>query len=115
MKAGSGRTKNSSACADTSRPRWLGERFIREWQRLTVEHQISGVHMSAFYAEAKRRGWDDNKTGSVLREFCKVIRENVIVGFAVGIDTRYYKALPKKTSRTESPNQTPPACNGYSG
>ena len=71
------------------------ERFIADWRRLTTEHQISSVHMTTFYTQAKDKGWDDNKTESVLQEFCGVVRRNIIVGFAVGIDTRHYWALPK--------------------
>lgn len=70
-------------------------RFLQHWKSLCDNYGIKSVHMSTFHHEAKEKGWDDGKTEQVLLEFARVIRNHVIVDFAVGLDAKYYRSLPK--------------------
>jgi hypothetical protein len=71
-------------------------RLIAQWLPLLKKHELSSIHMANFYTTAKGKGWDQARIDSVLSEFAAVIRENVMVGFAVGMDAAHYRALPKE-------------------
>lgn len=73
------------------------EKFLSGWKQLMDRHQMpTGLHMTNFYSNAAQRAWDDAKTSAVLADYSKVIRENIVIGFAVGMDATHYRALPKQ-------------------
>jgi hypothetical protein len=69
--------------------------FTRRWRDLLAVHELSAVHLATFGHQAKLKGWDETKANSVLSEFCKIIRDHILIGFAVGMDTKHYRAIPK--------------------
>jgi Protein of unknown function (DUF3800) len=69
--------------------------FLRRWQPLLQKHGLTHIHMAEFYSIANQKGWDKIKIDSVLAEFAAIIRDHVKVGFAVGMDAKHYRALPK--------------------
>ncbi len=71
-------------------------RFLLDWNRLRTDHALGSIHMAEFYRETRKKGWDDAKILAVLQEFAEVIRYRILIGFAVGLDAKHYRAMPKK-------------------
>ena len=64
--------------------------FCERWARLLLKHRFDYIHFTQFESQCRNKGWDNIKTQAVLTEFIEVIREASLVGFAVGIDGRYF-------------------------
>ncbi|MFZ1008904.1 MAG: DUF3800 domain-containing protein [Candidatus Sulfotelmatobacter sp.] len=73
-----------------------------DWLALLIRHKLPYIHMRTFVPMQKPYkdlGWDASKRDVVLLEFIELIRKHTIAGFAVALDARYYRAMPKDTSR----------------
>lgn len=70
--------------------------FVEEWSLLCRQHKLDGIHMTNFYHEAKAKGWDDDKALQVIKEFASVVRNRILIGFSVALDSKYYRSLPKE-------------------
>jgi hypothetical protein len=44
----------------------------------------------------KALGWETSKRDAVLTDFIDVIRNNIIAGFGVGVDSKYLRSIPKE-------------------
>jgi hypothetical protein len=81
------------------------EPFNKQWAYLLRKHHFDYIHFTQFESECRRRGWDEDKTSAVLTEFIEAIRNASVVGFAVGIDGRYFR---RKFEINGRPNVDPP-------
>jgi hypothetical protein len=74
-----------------------GERwqlFTERWTKLMQPTKLGRVHMTNFFHEVKKLGWDDARSKNFLLEAAKIIRDHVLVGFSVGLDAKHYRSLP---------------------
>jgi len=74
--------------------RW--QEFTAEWNELLRTNGMSRLHMSEFRHEAIKAGWDDDKQRDVLLKLAAVVRKYTLFGFAVGLDAKHYRSLPKE-------------------
>jgi hypothetical protein len=74
--------------------RW--DEFTIGWHGLLGKHGMVRLHMAEFYHEAKKKGWDDAKSLSVLQDFATLVRQHTLIGFSVGLDAKHYRSLPKE-------------------
>jgi hypothetical protein len=72
------------------------ERFDQRWGKLCGENEITSLHMASLYRQAREKGWDEIRRLDVLLRFAEVIRDNILVGFAVGLDAKHYRSMPRK-------------------
>ena len=82
-------------------------RFQKDWQVLCSRFNLNGLHLCSYYDEASAKGWTAPHATEVLQEFGKVIRDNILVGFAIGLDAKYYRSLPRDQREAFDP---PTAC-----
>lgn len=68
---------------------WTG--FNTRWNSLLHKYGFTHVHMTEFYLECRQRGWLQERADAILTEFIDAIRDNVLAGFAVGIDGPYFR------------------------
>ena len=77
-------------CGDlSSGEKW--DQFIGRWKALTEKLNLPAVHMNTLRKDCSARGLNADK---VLQDFIDIIRETILVGFAVGLDARYYRGMP---------------------
>jgi len=69
--------------------------FTCKWKELTDEIKIPAVHTKTFYQDCKEAGLSKEQTAHRLEQFIDIVRESISVGFAVGLDARYYRGMPK--------------------
>ena len=74
------------------------------WNCLLQKHRMRGIHMTQFDSECRRRGWSQEQADKVLLEFISCIRANVLVGFSIGVDGKYFR---HKLEIAGKPNQDP--------
>jgi len=67
------------------------EAFNIRWNSLLRKHGFVRIHMTEFYTECRRRGWSQEQANAALSEFIDATRENVMAGFAIGIDGPYFR------------------------
>jgi uncharacterized protein DUF3800 len=65
--------------------------FNMRWNALLRKHDLFRIHMTQFYSEGKKKGWDRNRSIQVLTDFIETIRESDLVQFSVGLDGRYFR------------------------
>jgi hypothetical protein len=75
-------------------PKW--EEFTQSWNAVLSRHGMPHLHMATFYHEAKVNGWSNTKANDVLLELAAIVRKQALIGFAVGLDAKYYRSLPKE-------------------
>ena len=83
---------------------WLSEdqgweKFRDEWTHLRLKHQLTHIHMTEYFSVCRQRGWTDLDAEAVLTQFIDVIRSNVLMGFAVGVDGRHFRDKHAKAGR----------------
>jgi uncharacterized protein DUF3800 len=78
--------------------------FNKSWNALLRKHGFTRIHMTEFYSECRQRGWTQEQADVVLTEFIDTIRNNVLVGFAIGIDGPYFR---RKYAQIGKPNVDP--------
>lgn len=67
--------------------------FTDQWTELRHDHKLAPIHLTTFFYECKKRGWDENKATKVLERFIDIIREHVWCGFAIGFDAKHYRGM----------------------
>lgn len=75
------------------------EKFAREWLDLLRIHNISQIHMRELVplqSEYRHLGWDAHKRDRVLADFIRLIKENQLIGFAVGVDAHAWRDIRKR-------------------
>jgi hypothetical protein len=72
-------------CGFLSGDTWDG--FCREWKEQLIRYGFPSIHMS-------KMDWRDKQKAESLKDFVKVIRQHLILGFAVTVDAKYYRAMP---------------------
>jgi hypothetical protein len=70
--------------------------FIEQWRQLLIYHGISGLHMKELNNISKEKGWDNQKRDSVFADFSNVIKQSRLTGFAVAVDAKAWRSLPKE-------------------
>lgn len=70
--------------------------FMSRWMQMLRTIKLPAVHMKTFYADCKKVGMDEVRANEVLEQFIDIIRETILVGFAVGLDANYYRAMPNE-------------------
>jgi hypothetical protein len=68
--------------------------FIGRWQDLLRSLNLSAVHMQTFYSDCAKAGMDQAQATKTLEQFIDIIRDTISVGFAVGLDSNYYRGMP---------------------
>lgn len=74
------------------------EELCQKWGMLLLRHNIPFIHMKDLIplrGPYENLGWDIAKRDEVLREFIDVIREHVVGGFGVGVDSKYLRSMCK--------------------
>jgi len=85
-------------------PNW--DAFCKQWQSLLKKHRLQTIHMTdlmALKGEYKGLGWSEENKVSVVKDFIGAIRDNVLAGFAVGLDAKYYRSMMKETKKRFQP------------
>lgn len=72
-------------CGFLSGDSW--DSFCGEWKEQLVKHGFSSIHMS-------KMDWRDKDKVDGLKDFVKIIRKHVLLGFAVAVDAKYYRSMP---------------------
>jgi hypothetical protein len=80
------------------------KRYNDTWNHLLGKHRIHGIHMTQFDSECRQREWGEAKAAQVLMEFIECIRDNVLVGFSIGVDGKYFRNRLKIAGK---PNREP--------
>lgn len=75
------------------------EKFRDQWTHLRLKYRLTHIHMTQYFSNCRRKGWTDDQAKAVLTEFIDVIRSNVLCGFAVGLDGRYFRAKHDQAGR----------------
>lgn len=73
--------------------------FFQQWRNLLMKHGISCIHMRDLIhrqGEYKRLGWDDPKRDKVLADFIRIIKENQLIGFGIGVDANHWRSIREK-------------------
>lgn len=65
--------------------------FIAKWKTMTEKLGLPAVHMKTLRRDCADRGLNPEL---VLQDFIDIIRETILVGFAVGLDAQYYRGMP---------------------
>lgn len=81
--------------------------FCKEWQSLLKKHGLQAIHMTdlmALQGQFKCLGWSEQKKLLVVKDFIDAIRNNILVGFAVGLDAKYYRSMMKETQKKFKPH-----------
>ncbi|MFY9908976.1 MAG: DUF3800 domain-containing protein [Candidatus Sulfotelmatobacter sp.] len=73
--------------------------FMSRWMQLLGTIRLPAVHMKTFYADCKRVGIAEAQADEVLEQFIDIIRETILVGFAVGLDANYYRGMPNEAKQ----------------
>lgn len=72
--------------------------FSVDWGELLKRHEIPLIHLAKLMRRAKPYeglAWDAKKQDAVLREFVKPVRDHLLAGFGVGVDTKFYRSMPE--------------------
>jgi Protein of unknown function (DUF3800) len=78
------------------------ESFSHAWHALLVKYRLSAVHMRQlmhFRGEYASLGWTETTRDEVLSEFAFVIRQHVQLGVAAGIDSQFYRTMPRDAQK----------------
>jgi len=73
-------------------------KFCEKWGPLLLKHKIPYIHMRELIplrGPYQDLGWDNPHRDNVLGEFIGIIREHVIAGFGVGVDSKYLRSMSK--------------------
>lgn len=74
--------------------RW--QSFAEQWQGLLRPSGLPSLHMANFFHVAhKKLGWNDVQAKAFLMEAAKIIRDNAVIGFSVGLDAKHYRGIPR--------------------
>jgi hypothetical protein len=76
--------------------------FSTEWGKLLKRHEIPLIHLAKLVRRADpyaNLSWDQTKEDEVLREFVKPIRDHLLAGFGIGVDTKFYRRMPKRARK----------------
>jgi hypothetical protein len=69
--------------------------FAPQWERLLKHHNIPAMHMRELFSfTGPFQGWGRERAKNALTEFIDVIKQNMMFGFGVGMDTKYLKTMP---------------------
>lgn len=76
--------------------------FFQQWRDLLIKHGISCIHMRdliPLQGEYKRLGWDPQKRDKVLTDFIRIIKENQLIGFGIGVDANHWHSISEDVRR----------------
>jgi len=65
--------------------------YVVRWQELLIKTGLPDTHMTNLFHECNKRGLDATR---ILEQFIDIIRDTVLIGFAVGLDAKYYRSMP---------------------
>ena len=68
--------------------------FFHSWRHLLLRHGIPAVHMKSWLKTAKEKEWSTAQRNDVLAEFIELIQKSKLIGFGVGVDADFWRALP---------------------
>ena len=81
--------------ADTSY--WAS--FCQQWKAELKNNGISSIHMRdliPLQGEYKTLGWDNRGRDEGLAKFIRIIKENRLIGFGIGIDANHWRIIRAK-------------------
>lgn len=78
----------------SSGDRW--DEFMSRWMKLLETIKLPAIHMKTFYVDCQKVGLDDARAKEVLEQFIDIIRETILVSFAVGLDASFYRGMPNE-------------------
>lgn len=73
--------------------------FLERWRRVLDKHCLGAMHLWEFRQRCKAQGWTAAQVDSVLSEFVDVIRDCILIGFAIGLDAKHYRGMPSHAQR----------------
>jgi hypothetical protein len=81
------------------------EDLTQRWNEFLADKNMTRLHMTEFYSEAKKKEWDDDKCQDVLLGLARIARDHINLGFCVGLDAKHYRSIPKtRTAGIPRPN-----------
>lgn len=73
------------------------EAFVGQWKPFLHKYAVRAIHMRQLVAlQGPYKTWDRKKANTAIREAMQIIRDNLMLGFTVVVDTEYFRAMPKE-------------------
>lgn len=73
--------------------------FSSDWRRVLQRHKLPFMHTARFYGGKPPYDgldWDKDRKDAVCGELSDIVCKNVVAGFGVAVDAKYYKGMKKE-------------------
>lgn len=70
--------------------------FVGQWKPFLQKYNVNVIHMRQLVAlKGPYKTWDHAKANAVKQEAVQIIRDNLMLGFSVTVDAKYFRSMPK--------------------